>query len=311
MYTLLYAHAGLTRNVCLCILAVLVFLFVLILYVVHTQNHMPAGYSSTSVVQRSTLSVAASVDSFWYGEVEIQSPQLLSMTDPVSCDALVSRAVYLNNSSGANLSRDLGNEPLQLLWDYSYLVDKSILNLTITIVIPPTNGAAPALYQLNNWTQYWSLLPSNDPPSTGQYAASYSINRTGNTTVSITVTSTDFYLFFLYLPATTVFQYQFSLNRYYYDIRDYNITCESSSAKSCRFTFAPSYASFDMRLRCWLVYQDITSDTPYFALNTNVIRNPVVLPVFLVVILVLMIAFVCILIWILRICLSVSRINNT
>ena len=265
------------------------------------------------MAQRNMLSVAATVDSFWYGEVEIQSPQSLSITDTLNCNDLVSRAVFLNNSSAANLRRDQGNEPLQLLWDHGYLAEKSTLNLTITIVVPPTNGAAPALYQLSNWTQYKSLLSSDHPPSTGQDVIRYPINRAGNTTISIPVTSDDFYFFFLYLPATTVFQYQFWLNKYYYDIRDYNLT--SSLAKSYRFMFAPSYASsVDMRLRCWLVYQDITSDT-YFALNTNVIRNPVILPVLLPVIAVLVVLTIislCILIWSFRRYLPkcYCRINN-
>ena len=244
---------------------------VLLVSVVLTTK-LPAGYTGEPTAQRNVLTVTNKVDPFWYERVTISivgdNTIKLSVASQ-RCSDLVSKSQFKSGLSATNLKRERGNEPLQLLWNHGYLVDKSTLNLTITIVDPPTNGAAPALYQLNNWTQYWSLLPSDDPPSTDQYITRYPISRTGNTTVSITVTSTDFHFFFLYLPATTVFQYQFSLNRYYYSPDDYNFTCNTSSTNSpCKVTLATSYRVGD--IQCLLVLPKSSNSFP--SIRTTISR---------------------------------------
>ena len=241
-------------------------------------TQIPAGYTKTVTGQSGVVSVAERVNSFWYSMVEVRmtgDDTIKLSAASCTCSELVSKNIFIYSHSAPNLTRDQGNEPLQLLWDHGYLVEKSTLNLTITIVVPPTNGAAPVLYQLNNWTQYWSLLPSDDPPYTDQYVTRYPISRTGNTTVSITVTSTDFHFFFLYLPTTTTFQYQFSLNRYYYSPDDYNFTCSTSSInRPCLVTLNPSKSLDYSTQQCLLVLPK-SSDSDSFkflTINTTIKR---------------------------------------
>ena len=239
-------------------------------------TQIPAGYTKTVTGQSGVVSVAERVNSFWYNMVEVRmtgDDTIKLSAASCTCSELVSKNNFTYSHSATNLRRDLGNEPLQLLWDHGYLAEKSILNLTITIVVPPTNGAAPALYQLNNWTQYLSLLPSDDPPSTDQYVAHYPISRTGNTTVSITVTSDDFYFFFLYLPTTTTFQYQFSLNRYYYSPDDYNFTCSTSSInRPCLVSLKPSNSLDYSTQQCLLVLPISSHSFEFLTINTTIKR---------------------------------------
>ena len=238
---------------------------------------LPTGYTATHTAQSGVVVVAARVDPFWYGAVEVDVPpeSEYKATAPLSCTNLVSQVHSLNKTSASIPVSGRSYHPLQLLEDHSYLVENSTLNITITIVDQP--ALAPVLYQLNNWTQYGSLLPSDDPPSTDQHVKSYPINRTGNTTVSITVTSNDFYFFLLYLPALTVFQYQFSLNRYYYRPADYKFE-HCTSTTSCRFPLTPSYTS-GSDIQCQLL-QVSGAENDFISVNTNIRRNPVVLPIF-------------------------------
>ena len=214
------------------------------------------------------------VDAFWYRQADVSmsgstTPTMLAGL--VNCSDLITQnEVY--HLVLVNSTRTKGNERLQLLEDFSYLVMGSSLNISITFADLPTNKAAPVLYQLNNWTQYQSLQNSGAPPSTGQYVAHYSIDVTKNITVP--VTSTDFYFFLLYLPVETVFQYQFWLNRVYYNYSDYNFTCDASSTNTlCPFEL-PISSSAGTHTQCLLVLLPNTTDIIYHV-NTSVTRRPV------------------------------------
>ena len=260
------------------VLVLLLLLFSLFVILLALPIRLPTNYTATHTAQSGVVVVAARVDPFWYGEVELDVPAesgyKATVTVPLSCTDLVSRVHSLNKTSASNLTRERSNQPLQSLEDHSYLVENSTLNITITIVDQP--ALAPVLYQLNNWTQYLKMLSIDDPPPTGQYVASYPINKTGNTTIFITVTSDDFHFFLLFLPATTTFQFRFWLNRYYYSYDDYKFACTSTT--SCRFPLTPSYTS-GSNIQCQLL-QLLGGDNDFISVNTNISRNPIVLSIF-------------------------------
>ena len=214
------------------------------------------------------------VDPFWYRQVDVSmsgsaTPTLLAGLS--NCSDLITQNEISHLVSG-NSTRTKGNKHLHLLEKFSYLVIGSSLNISISLADPPANKAALVLYQLNNWTQYQSLLASGAPPSTGQYVAHYSINVNKN--ITIPVTSTDFYFFLLYLPVETVFQYQFWLNRVYYNYSDYNFTCDASSTNTlCPFELSIS-SSAGAHTQCLLVLLPDTTNMIYHV-NTSITRRPI------------------------------------
>ena len=224
---------------------------------------LPTSYRNSFYAQPGVVGAVRQIDPFWYSSITITSSDV-SVAAPLSCSQINTTTTSVHNSSRPALNR-IGYIPFQELWNYGYLLKGSTLNLNITIIDPSFNGAAPILYQFNNYDQYNNIFKQPTYPP-DQYIAGYPIRIAGSTNVSVDVNTDDAYFFALYLPGQAMFQYEFWLDKVQYNPGDYNFSC----ASPCQFPL-PSSLTVGSNVQCILMMQ--MSIASFSEISTMINRN--------------------------------------
>ena len=257
---------------------------------------VPPDNTSIATVLNGSVVIIEGLNTMWYGEVAVgiidEEINLLTVAAPMSCSDLVSHKRYVHGMSGT-IPGSHGTNPLQNLEVHSYLVNGSSLTVAITIThLPPSGAKWLFLYMLNKYEMYWMLQSSVQklPADVKHYPIF--INKSGTFNVTISINSTDFYFFLLYLPADTRFQYEFWLEKRYYSPNDYNFTCNvTTSDNSCPFPLV--YSLISDHIQCQPVLIESQNSHLFNNISTTTSRNRFVFVISVPILVVISLTFVC------------------
>ena len=191
----------------------------------------PKGFTKQVLIQRSVTTLVSVVDTFYY-HVKLSSSDLPYEAElgAVPCSSL---KTYVTIHTGSPNGRNGGgHQQMDQLDQFAYLVSGSYINISITIISPPTSPNDPIyLYVFTLLESYMSFLKDKDTPPYFQ-RHKISSNNGSVTSVTIPVTETQFYFYGLDLPKGANYYYDYVITRVFYNASDYDFPCTLTSKRS-------------------------------------------------------------------------------